>query len=280
MKNKLVFLLISALVAASASHVHAAHEAIHFGKTATKVGIAGDELTNAIVLSYRTGHEELLQTLLDVCNDLEGFSMPRLGGSILKRRFTEAEINNILWPLLVWAIENDHRNVFENLIFIIGDQAKKPYGRPTTPQEIAAFHKSKNILGWFAYKNRMSGDFLPAVPKKQDLAKAPWSHFAQFVELGDVRGVESILDQDLIGINDIRNEPGVRSHGKTMTDIAIFNTEKGGGVGQKEILELLRSRGGMTRKELDRGLVGHAPVEYGAQWLPGSLSGKWADVPH
>ena len=59
--------------------------------------------------------------------------------------FSAYEEKNILWPLLVWAIEQNDSNLTYELYRIIGD-TKKPYGRSVTPHQLAAhLHSEQSI---------------------------------------------------------------------------------------------------------------------------------------
>ncbi len=61
------------------------------------------------------------------------------------KEFTKEEVKNILWPLLVWAIEKDNADLVYELYPLIGDE-KKPYGKKVTPRELANFLESKQSL--------------------------------------------------------------------------------------------------------------------------------------
>ncbi len=66
--------------------------------------------------------------------------------------FSDEEEAYILWPLLVWAIEQNDPSLTVELYKIIGD-TKKPYGKQVTPHELAVYlHSDKSIAAMKKHK--------------------------------------------------------------------------------------------------------------------------------
>ena len=69
----------------------------------------------------------------------------------------ESMKTNLVWPLLVWAIENDNAKLAGKLTYIVGSTTKKPYGRENTALEIATFLGSKKASAAILASQRLEG---------------------------------------------------------------------------------------------------------------------------
>ncbi len=105
-----------------------------------KVGIKQNEITKAKNLAKTKRHTHLYELL--------GGPKP-----LPRVAFTQNEIKTVLWPVLVWAIEEGNEDLVASVMSAgnINLHTKKPYGRPATPYEIAK-HEGQNKLA-----NSMSG---------------------------------------------------------------------------------------------------------------------------
>lgn len=97
--------------------------------------------------------DELLQKEFNKVSALDQFifkieyEATRSGKMEVDPRFaTPIEKANILWPLMVWAVENDHLELFHALSRNIDMNDKKPYGRRVSVTEMARFLNSPRIV--------------------------------------------------------------------------------------------------------------------------------------
>lgn len=106
-----------------------------YGAAPVKVGIKPYEIESARKLANDRGDSSLYRLLGG-----EGRIQNKRSGYLQK------EIDYILWPVLVWAIEEGNKDLTVELLAKISPTTKKPYGRALTPLEIAEYHNQGDIL--------------------------------------------------------------------------------------------------------------------------------------
>jgi len=104
-------------------------------KAFAKVGIKPYELKRA-------------QELAKNKNQMDLYTL--LGGQVSSPQpisFTQLEVNTVLWPVLVWAIEEGKVNLVLEIMRKgnITPNTPKPYGQRVTPAQIATFNKQYQL---------------------------------------------------------------------------------------------------------------------------------------
>ena len=225
MKKKMIMLIFLAGGAIASSGT------LYSAQT-SKVGIQASEMLKAQNLAKNKGYKKLYHSL-------GGFE--EVGDN--RQPLTEDEITDILWPVLVDAIESGNLALTKSLLEsgIISTDAKKPYGLANTPLEIAQYHNQKAISNWIIGYKRLWEDFHAPEPVKsitEQIQEDPWSWLSAYIEAGELDRVKYIMEtKRYIGVKDRRNAPGVRSHGKTAVDIAEFNLNRSRTTGKTALAE-------------------------------------------
>lgn len=118
----------------------------YYDKTNTKTGITPQQLRDAMGTAHQAGQVGLRDALARAARRLKDFSSPFFTAVVIDERpFTKEEKNDVLWPVYVWAIENDDIDLFYSFIPFFATSEKRPYGEPLSAKEIAQKQGSARI---------------------------------------------------------------------------------------------------------------------------------------